>query len=204
MSKKLVDEEGNEVEALTPEELDAQQAEAVTVAENKLREEYEGKVKETQMQLEAEKKKEKDFAKLRELKEKSETDLKELKEKYDKEVTEEREKELVEYKDQLFTALAGKDDELKKKIEFHFARFGSAATTDKTEIDKLGNDALRLAMGETGGAVSGDVVRTGGGAPLKPGEIPSHLIPHAKAMGMSEEEFIKNYQKAKQQGLIKD
>ena len=204
MPKIITDADGNEIEVLTPEEIDAQKTAAVAEAGKKVQTEYEAKVREIQGQLEVEKAKERDFVKLRELKDRGDEELKGLKEKYEKEVTALQNKEIVDYKSQLFTALAGKDEELQKKIEFHFGQFKNAETADKTQIDQLANDALKLAMGETGSHLTRDVLKTGGGAPLKPGEIPSHLIPHAKSMGMNDAEFAKYYQQGKEKGLIKD
>lgn len=212
MPKILKDEEGNDVEVSTPEELDAEQAKAVAAKEVEIKTKYEADLKAKEEEIVKLTGKAGDFASLREAKEKLEADKKVVEEKYQKDIadlnlrlTEGQQKEIVDYKSQLFSALAGKDDELKKKIEYHYAHFTDAATADKKVIDKLANDALMLAMGEVGTVVlNGSVVRSGGGSPIKPGEIPSHLLPHAKAMGMTEDEFVKNFQKAKAQGLIKE
>ena len=186
MTIKLTDESGNEVEVLTPEEIAAETAKAVEAKESELQ----GKLNEVNDKLAKETAKEKNFEKLRELQEQAVKERDDLKATYEKEKTERTAKEIGDYRTQLFEALASKDEELKKKIEFHFSKFSNANATDKTEIDKLANDALKLAMGEAPGALGGNIIGSGGAAPIKPGEIPAHLLSHAKAMGMTEKEFV--------------
>ena len=200
MTIKMTDESGNEVDVLTPEEITAETAKAVQAKESELQ----GKLNEVNDKLTKETAKEKNFEKLRELQEQAVKERDDLKATYEKEKAERTAKEISDYRGQLFEALSGKDEELKKKIEFHFSKFGNAGTMDKVEIDKLANDAVKLAMGEAPGALGGNVIGSGGAAPIKPGEIPAHLLSHAKAMGMTEKEFAENYSKAKSKGLIKE
>src|SRR3990167_1120133 len=130
MTIKLTDESGNEVEVLTPEEIAAETAKAVEAKESELQ----GKLNEVNDKLAKETAKEKNFEKLRELQEQAVKERDDLKATYEKEKAERTAKEISDYRGQLFEALSGKDEELKKKIEFHFSKFGNAGTMDKVEI----------------------------------------------------------------------
>lgn len=205
MPKILKDSEGNDVEVLSPEEVEAQQKDVVAKKEKELTESFTKEKTELQERLKTLEGQVGNVGELRKAKEEVEAKLKEVTGNYEKEKSEAVQKQLDDYKSQLFEALASKDPELKKKIEFHYSKFADAKSNDRATVDKLANDALKLAMEGTGSGVDGRAFGSGGGGMAPGGKgAPQHLIHHAKMMGMNEKEFSEFYQKAKEQGRIKE
>lgn len=195
MPKTIKQEDGTEVQVPTDEEIANEKAAAVAAKENELNSEIET----LKTDLDKLKGKDFDFTALRKNLEHKEKELDELKTTQEKEAQERKEKEEKDKDTALISTLAGNDEELKKKIEFHAARI------NEPDRDKRYSDALKLAMGESGSVLNqGQVISSGGGGAPKTGEIPSHLIPHAEAMGMTASEFTETYKKARQKGLIKE
>lgn len=200
MSKKVTDPEtGQEIEVFTPEELENQKAVAVAAKEK----EFNEKLSTVNTELNKLKEKDLNFTNLREAKEKIEKEHEEFKKGVEVKEAERTKADIDGYKKQVFQAFANQDEEVLKKIEFHFGQLKDSDTNDKTKIDELVKAAYKLATGEERSVVHGAAASSAGGVPVKIDGIPAHLIPHAKAMGMSTEEFAKYYVKAKEAGKIK-
>jgi len=99
-------------------------------------------------------------------------------------------------KNDVFAVLSGNDDELRKQIEFHYARLPEEAVT-KEEVAKKAKEAYLLAQG---GRISGGVPNQlsrvmGSYTPPQGGSTQSDLTEEqralAKNLGISEEELKK-------------
>lgn len=199
MSKKLTDPvSGEEIEALTPEELENEIAASVTAKEKELNDKFQAEIVKYQGDLKKFQDKDLNFSNLREAKEKIEKEYTDFKAGIEKEKAERDSKDIAGYRSQLFDAFANKDEEIKKKIEFHFNQLKESDTTDKVKIDELVKAAYKLATGEERTVLSGNVVSSAGGAPVKVEGVPANLIPHAKSMGLSEKDVAEYYSKAKE------
>lgn len=171
MPEIITKDDGTEVEVFTAEELEAQKATAVeqfkSTIEDKT-EEYE------KMQEELAKLKDKDFNFSEVSRQKKEAELKATEAlKSVDEKLEKTKKEILEGVQQehfgsVIAQLSGGDDELKKKIEFHYGRLTDSAST-KEEVTKKLTDAYVLATRkEDGGVLNTAVISSGGAARVTP------------------------------------
>ena len=171
MPVKTFNDAGDEIEAFTAEELEAQKIAAVEEAKKATDEEL-AKAKEelAKAQEDLQKLGDKDlnFANLRQQKEAAEKRaddaLKAVDEKLETVKKEILDGVTQDHKSETLKTLSGDDDELKKKIEFHYGRLGDPATT-KEEVTKKLTDAYYLATKPEGAdALNTAVIASGGAA----------------------------------------
>ena len=170
MSQMIKGEDGNEIEVFTPEEVEAQRLQAIEdyKAENPDKtgelSELQVKLKEVEGKLASVGDKDQNFANLRKAKEDAEKKVADIlagvDEKITKAKTEVLEGVMKDHYNETLGALAGEDEELKKKIEFNFKRLGDVAAT-KQEISKKLTDAYALSTTREDG-VSSSVYSSGG------------------------------------------
>ena len=170
MPERVTLSDGTEKEVFTQEEVDAKSAELRTAQEEA------EKVKEELSKLQA---KDLNFANLRSQKEDADKKVKALKDEVDGfgPKMEQLKKEVFEgvlkdHLDDQLTSLAGGDEEMKKKIQYHFKRLSDPATT-KQEIDKKLRDAWSLAA-ERPAPQMGNAFASMGSAPMRPVAASSH------------------------------
>jgi len=200
--QKLKDSEGNEVEALTPEEAEAETQKRIEEEKAKWESANPDKAEIVKLQEELAKAKEdnkklasKDlnFGNLRHAKEESDKKVSELTKKLDDYIL----SQTQNVYDDTLGALAGEDQELKEKIEFHFKRFGDIPT-DKLEIQKRLRDAFTLAQNVSLPTPLDGI--SSSGAPIKnlnkSEVLSSHLMPLAQKMGITNDD-IKNVEEYK-------
>lgn len=186
--KKYYDAEGNEVEAISAEEVEAQKAEAIETYKTehpdedievlqKQIEEKEEEVNIAKEELEKLGKKDFNFQKLREQNKTQESELDKLKtemsEKLDQAIT----NLAGDKKADIINSLVGDDEELKKKVEFHYDRIKDEAKT-KDEIQSKVNDAYFLATRQE--APTGNYVSSAGAGNVKNEE---QITPGEKEIG---------------------
>lgn len=174
------DEAGNEVEAFTQEqvaELEREKAEALERAQAEL------KAKDDE--LEKFKAKDLNFANLRQQKDQAEKQISTLKSEVDEKISAMK-REVFDgvmkdhYVDTL-KGLAGEDEDLKKKIEFHYSRLNDPTAT-KAEVDKKLRDAWALAtQGEGPSAFNSAVISSGYAAPLGSATMKKNFSAEEKA-----------------------
>lgn len=171
------DADGNEVEAFTPEELEAKTAEAVEA----VKAETQAAISDAQTKVQA---LESEVTKLRESKdnagalrektealEKAKGDLEtkiqaatSAAEDAKKQVQQMANDRLTEVKDTAIATLAGGDEELKKKIAFNFEKRTAGPVGTKAEIEARVRDAYILATGKpASGVLFGAAVSSAGG-----------------------------------------
>ena len=185
MSEIITKEDGTEIEVFTAEEIEAKQNEAI----EKFKAENPDKGEElTKAQEELTKLKEKDlnFGNLRKQKEDAEKKVAEILQGVDEKVNSIK-KEVLEgvmkdHQEETLKGLVGEDEELKKKVEFHYKRLGDVAST-KAEITKKLQDAYLLATNKPADEVSGNVFSSGGVSRLRPQVSNNKLSPEDKAIG---------------------
>ncbi len=153
----LHDDQGNEVEAMTPDEVDAEISKKVDEkVQDYIKEHPEQKdIIETKKQLdEARAKLEKfenkdyNFEQLRGGKEAAESKVKELEEKITNEIAGVKKVIFDDTYNKTLTTLSNGDDELKKKIEFHYNRLKDASDS-REMIEKKLRDSYVLATGSS-------------------------------------------------------
>ena len=88
--------------------------------------------------------KEMNFNKVRDAAEKAEKEKDEIKSKLEKELDDERMARINDRKEVVIGAIAGKDEELKKLVEFHYSKFSGDAKTPE-EIEARAKEAYVLA-----------------------------------------------------------
>lgn len=171
MPQTISDSEGNEKEVFTQEELEAQKQEAIEQykSENPDKSEeiqkLQTELEETKKSLEGVKDKDVNVGKLKEGYEKRIETLEKNIDTKMKEVSETTKKEVMEgvmkdfYSEELDKFSDG-DDELKKKIEYHYKRI-SDPTATKADVTKKLTDAFKLAGGEE---TQGNTAFSSGGA----------------------------------------
>ena len=204
MTKKLYDAEGNEVEAFTPEELENEQAQAITEKETQLKTEYETKINDLTEQITKLSGKDQNFATLREAKEKLEGQIKTITEQHEKEITEIKTGNIIEHKTILVSKIAGTDPEFKKRIEYEVGLLNMPEST-KEEIEAKVTKAYQNATGDLKGNIMNKVISSagaGGGGTGGTNDA-ARLSELAAKMGVKPEEFTTYYNKAKEKGLIK-
>lgn len=172
----ITKEDGTTVDVYTAEELEAQKQEAIEQykAENPDKSEEFTKLQkdleDAKTALDKFKDKDLNFGKLREQKEQAEKKVSELKADFEAKL-ETTKKEIFEgvqkdyYNDTLKT-LSGGDEEVKKKIEYHYKRLGDTAAT-KEEIGNKLRDAYLLATKQDApDALNTTVLSSGGSGKL--------------------------------------
>lgn len=203
MPIKVIQDDGQEVEALTPEEAEAIAAEkaedARVQAEQELAE-MRAKLEETESEYAKLKEKDYNFSKLRKQAEKKsgEVDLteklNEITAKIKQEVVEEVKKVPIEdFKQDFIAQHVGSDKELQDKFNYYFGKLGQGVT-DKKELERAAAEALTLASGgasKSGG--SGGIFATGVGASFMPSgqAMTESKMEMAKMFGNTEEDFKK-------------
>lgn len=180
---KLFNADGEEVDVLSPEELENQTAALLTAKEQ----EFEAERKILVQKMEELEKKDLNFSQLRESKGKIEAELTEIKQKHQ----EEQEILATKRREELIKSLAEGDEELKKKIEFHIERI------NEPDVEKRVNDALKLAMGDLGMNSASVFSSAGGGVVNTQGMVPENLQQVAKNMGINDKDLGTYWQKAK-------
>ena len=170
MSQFIKQEDGSELEVFTPQEVESQRLQAIedykTENPDKTGElsDLQEKLKEVEEKLANAGNKDQNFASLRKAKEDAEKKVADIlagvDEKITKAKTEVLEGVMKDHYNETLGALAGEDEELKKKIEFNFKRLGDVAAT-KQEISKKLTDAYALSTTREDG-VSSSVYSSGG------------------------------------------
>lgn len=172
MPRTISDSSGNDIEVFSKEELD-QQIEAVVEEYTKQHpdntqtvEDLRAQVAKYEKDLAGYKDKDFNFANLRQSKEDIEKKLTELKQEIDQKVISAK-KEILDsvlkdHYNETIESLVGDDAEMKKKIEFHYARLQDIAGT-KSEVSKKLLDAWTLATKpEENNALNSTVISSGG------------------------------------------
>lgn len=185
-------EAGEDVEAMTPEEVEAAKQEAI----EQYKTENPDKTDEiTALQEELAKKEDllakasdadKNFAALRKGKEDAEKKLidftKDVDTKLSKMKMEVLEGVMQDHKNDMLKALSGGDAEVKKKIEYHYKRLGDVAATKEEITNKL-KDAYVLATKQEAGDISGVVLGSGGVGRLNIKSNSPEFSPEEKELG---------------------
>jgi hypothetical protein len=154
---ELYDDQGNPIEALTPQEAEAQKAEAVEAAKAEIEESYRVQLEEKETELEKERAKEKNFAALRnhnqELSKKQEDEeynvkskIEELERKVEEAKNEGVSKVNATVRDEAINIYAGDDKELKEKIAKNYDLINKPGNT-KDEITERARDAYLISIG---------------------------------------------------------
>ena len=155
-----IEQDGKTIEVFTPEEVQAQQAQAVEAATATLKTELE------QAKLDLSKASDKDynFSQLREGVARAEAAVKTAKEEALKEFETNQATRTAE---SLIKKLSDGDEELRKKIELQFKRLGSEAKTEE-EIAKQVRDAWVLSRNDVAPDPMSDAFSSGGANPVMP------------------------------------
>jgi len=206
---EFYDENGNPVEAYTPEEVEEKVSELKEEIKEEVLSEQEEKVEELKSQIEEKDKliktleediekaadKNHNFKSLREKLEKTEEEKKELEEKLsgvektiDEKVKGLKEELTQKEIDEKVKKLAGGDEELEKKIKFHLQNFKEPAEEDPTkrreQIEKQIENAFILA---SGGKKSTDILSKEGVAGTSGGFVPKSPSSTGSVKDVSEE-----------------
>lgn len=175
MTIKSFDDDGNEIETYTVEELEAQKAAAAEEAKQAATEELEkakADLAEATEKLTKLSDKDYNFSEVNRQKKEAERKVEEVTKSFEEKLSATK-KEILdgvqqEHYGSVLSGLAGGDDELKKKIEFHYNRLADMAAT-KEEVTKKLTDAYTLATRkEDDGALNTAVVSSGGAARITP------------------------------------
>ena len=169
---EIIQKDGVDVEVFTAEELEAQKQEAIETYKSEnpdkteeltaLQEEL--RIKEEELAKSTDK--DKNFANLRKQKEEAEKKVTDILAGVDEKISTVK-KEVMEgvmkdhYNDTL-KALSGEDEEVKKKIEFHYKRLGDSASTKQEITDKMRDAYLLATKTDVGDALNSSVLSTGG------------------------------------------
>lgn len=154
MSEIITKEDGTQIEVFTAEEIEAQKQEAIesyklenpdkTDELNALQEELKSK----QESLDKANSKDLNFANLRKAKEEAEKKVGDILKGVDEKIStikkEVMEGVMKDHYSETLKALAGEDDEIRKKIEYHYKRLADTAATKEEVSGKL-RDAYLLA-----------------------------------------------------------
>jgi len=179
---KLYNEDGEEIEAFTKEELDAQLKDAISAKEEE-KKTLESKIEELSSKIDTDDK-DTNFKALREAKEAKEKQLEEVMSKISK-IESELNSEKV---DKLIYNEVGRDSELAQKVKYHYDKM---ITPKEGEEDTRLKDAMILA---TGGKTSmdtkmfssgkGDVIHSNGDNKLN-----TNQVELAKKLGLSDDDI---------------
>lgn len=191
--KKLMDENGEEVDAFP-----AEQVEAVL----KEKTELESKLKETSEALSKMSNTDKDFKSLREAKETLEKELTDFKQKHEQEVNELKGAELAKHKSSLIDVFADKDANTKEKMEYHLKNsLAGMPETTKEQLDEKIKHAYVLATGQRDDDKINSIVSSlGKGSDIKPNlnGVKPELREAGKNFGLNDQDW----ENAKKANLI--
>lgn len=187
-------EDGTEVEAMTPEEVEQVKQEAIDAfkAENpdKTAElaELQEKLREAEEALAKKGDADKNFANLRKAKDDAETKINEFTKTLDEKVNQVK-REVIEgvnkdFLNEKLTALAGDDEELRKKIEFEYnTTLKGVVPSSKAEIAEKLNKAYVLANPSEVNALNSSVISSGGVGRLNIKGSDKKFTPEEKEIG---------------------
>ena len=186
---EIINKDGVDVEVFTPEEVEAQKEEARLEAIEAYKAENpdkSGELEKLNKELEGFKSKDLNFGNLRKQKEDAEKKVADILAGVDEKINSVK-KDVLEgvmkdHREETLNSLTGGDEELKKKVEYHYNRLGDVAST-KSEINKKLNDAYLLATGGTSEDISTNVFSSGGVGKLKTKVSETKLTPEEKAIG---------------------
>jgi len=202
---EIIQKDGVDVEVFTVEEIEAQKQEAIEAykAENPdksdeltaLQEELKSKEEE----LAKIKDKDTNFANLRKQKEAVELKMANITAEIDTKINlakkEVMEGVLKDHYNDTIKALAGDDEEVKKKIEFQYKRLADSASTKQEIANKLRDAWVLASKVEEGDAFNSTVLSSGGVGRLKIKGQEKKLSPEEKAigakLGLSEKDYEK-------------
>lgn len=186
MSETITRENGEEAEVFSAEELETQKAEAVEnyKEENQDVETLKKELEEKKEELEKLNDKDNNFKKLRDKGKEGEAEKVELEEKIEKltgEMSDKLDSAISnlagDKKTDIISSLVGDDEELKKKVEFHYDRIKDEAKT-KDEIKAKVQDAYFLATRQE--APTGNYMSSAGAGNVK---VKSQVSAEEKELG---------------------
>lgn len=143
--------------------------------------------------------KEMNFSKVREAAEKAEKEKKEIEEKLKKELEDERKGRINDRKDVILGAIVGKDDELKKVVEYHYSKFSGEVKTPE-EIEARVKEAYILATKGQNNPVKTQQAAGGAGGVVRTNAGTGNVDPEVKNWAS---EFNKYGANIKDEDLIK-
>ena len=187
---QLFDSEGNEIEAFTKEEHEEALKQEISKKDEEL--------KTINEKLEGLNNKDINFKALREEKEKIENENKELKGKLSEQINGIKSSIEKDKIDNTISVMAAGDEEIAKKIKFHYDRIIKPEDTEEEKKVKL-SDALKLALGGTAtpNVLNNTMSAAGAGKPVGgKSTFTPDLIDLGNKFGLSEED-IKKYGQAK-------
>jgi hypothetical protein len=173
--------DGETKEVFTPEEVEAQKQEAIKAATEPLQTEL-AKAKED---LSKAGDKDHNFSQLRTRVEQAEQKVSTAKAEA---LQEFEQTQTARTSDSLIKKLADGDEELEKKIRFHYSRLGDTPKTED-EIAKKVRDAWALSRNEVGPDAVGDAFSSGGSSPV----MPPRANPAKPALSQNQASFLRTY-----------
>lgn len=206
MAKELYDSEGNPVEALTPEEVEAKLDETRREVEERKDEEIsqiqsefdetvsslEQQIKEKEDEMEKFSKKDYNFKKLRDSKEDLEKRLTEERSKVDEKINAIKGTLSDQQTTQKIKEAVGGDEELVKQTKYWLDQF---KPVEGEKIEERIQAAVKLATGGKG-VLSGQAISSGGGSIPTPqnteGKISPEAVEVANKMGISNDDLKKH------------
>lgn len=199
----ITNDDGSEVEVFTQEEVDTQKQEALDEKEAENAEELDKLRTDLQEKNDALIKlndKDKNFANLRKAKEDAEKNLESFKSDIDDKINFAKNEILEGFVKNHYTetlnSLADGDDELKKKLEFHYKRLGDVAGTKEEVALKLKDAYVLATKQEVPDALNSSVLSTGGMGKLNFNSKSNNISPEEKAfalkLGLTDADFKKH------------
>ncbi len=206
MTTKVYNEEGDEIEALTEEELEAEKKAAVDTAVKESNDKLTAKETELAKALEDLKKyqdKDYNFKGARDQIENKSKEVDEIRKELDtlkgsvvSELAKLKDSSVAEHKSEILKVLAGEDEELKKKIEFNYERFKDPSDT-KDQVEQKLKDSYLIATGSSVPNKLSSVISSAKARPITADSIPSEVKGVAGKFGLSEEDLKKYWPKQK-------
>ena len=147
--------------------------------------------------------KEMNFTKVRDAAEKAEKEKEEIKSTLSKELEDEKMARINDRKEVIIGAIAGKDEDLKKVIEFHYSKFSGEAKTPE-EIEARVKEAYVLATKGQSNPVKGQQGAGGSGGTINAGTANREVDPEVKnwadefnkyGAGITDEALVKKNKK---------
>lgn len=176
-----IEQDGKTIEVFTAEEVEQQRQQAIQAATEPLQQQLE----QAKQDLAKASDKDYNFSQLRQRVEQAENAIKTAKEEA---LQEFNASQATNTANSLITKLADGDDELKKKIEFHFNRLGSAKGTPD-EIAKQVRDAFVLARTSEAPDPMSDAFSSGGANPI----MPPKPNPSKPPLSQNQVNFLRTY-----------
>lgn len=196
--KMLIDKEGEQVEVFTQEELSQKLNEKIEEykSNNPGDEEFkklQEQLKEKEEDIKKLKDKDTNFSKLRGEKEKLEEQKKELEQQIDQKIKGVEDKRIQEKVEEKINSFAQGDEELAKKIKFHYGRIGDVATNDKEINQKLVDAFILATKRDSVDVIDGAISSRGAPVISRKGitKISPELKQVGEKMGITEEDFKK-------------